>query len=159
MITANVAAQTVFVTKRRATRSMLAMTRRPSATTPGSVANRLSSRTSSATDLAAGVPAPIAMPRSASFRASVSLTPSPVMATTSPRLWAALTSDRLTSGVTRPNTAIGAAAAASCSASSGSVRASIHRSAAGTPQRAAIAATVRGLSPEITFVVTGSAPK
>ena len=43
--------------------------------------------------------------------------------------------------------------------SSGRVRASTHWSADGTPQRAAMAATVRGLSPEITFVVTDSAPK
>src|SRR5215213_2222681 len=66
MMTANVAAHTVLVTNRRATRSMLAMTRRPSATTPGNVAKRLSSSTSSATDFAADVPAPIAIPRSAS---------------------------------------------------------------------------------------------
>ena len=42
-------AYTVFVTNRFAERSMFAMTRRPSPTTPGSVANLLSSSTSWAT--------------------------------------------------------------------------------------------------------------
>ena len=41
---------------------MLAVTRLPSATTPGSVANLLSSRTSSATALVAGAPEPMATP-------------------------------------------------------------------------------------------------
>ena len=151
-MTANVAAHTVLVTNRRATRSMLAMTRRPSATTPGNVAKRLSSSTSSATDFAADVPEPMAIPRSASLSASVSLTPSPVIATTSPWLWAALTSLRLTSGVTRPNTAMPPASAANPVPSVSMSRASIQWSADGMPQRPAIADTVRGLSPEITLV-------
>src|SRR5580704_8216058 len=75
--TARSVAQTVLVMNRLATRSMLAVTRRPSATTPGRVANRLSSSTSSATALVAGAPEPMAMPISASLSASTSLTPSP----------------------------------------------------------------------------------
>ena len=66
----------------------------------------------SLTDLAAGVPAPIAIPRSASFSASVSLTPSPVIATTSRRACRACSSARLASGVTRPNTAVASATSA-----------------------------------------------
>jgi len=89
--TASSVAQTVLVMKRLATRSMLAVTRRPSATTPGSVANLPSSSTSSATAFVAGAPDPTAIPRSASFSASTSLTPSPVMATVCPRARNALT--------------------------------------------------------------------
>ena len=137
---------------------MLAITRRPSATTPGRVAKRSSSSTNSATDRAAGVPDPMAMPRSASFSASVSFTPSPVIATTAPAAWAARTSERLTCGVTRPKTATSSIAAPTASSPS-SVRASTQRSPTGTPQRSAIAATVRGLSPEITFSSTFSRRK
>ncbi len=113
----------------------------------------------SLTDLAAGVPEPIAIPRSASLRASVSLTPSPVMATTSLRRWRACNSVRFASGVTRPNTAVASASSASASGSSGSSRASTYRSAPGTLHRRAIAATVTGLSPEITFGRTFSRRK
>ena len=70
---------------RLATRSMLAMTRRPSATTVGSTAKRLSSSTNWATARVAGAPLPMATPMSASLSASTSLTPSPVMATTCDR--------------------------------------------------------------------------
>lgn len=64
---------------------MLPITRRPSPTTYGSVANLLSSNTICATARVAGLPAPIATPMSASLSASTSLTPSPVMATVCPR--------------------------------------------------------------------------
>ena len=79
----------------------------------------------SLTDFAAGVPEPIAMPRSASFSASVSLTPSPVIATTSSRSCSACSRVRFTSGVTRPNTAVESATSASAAGSSGSSRASM----------------------------------
>jgi len=91
--TASSVAHTVLVTNRLATRSMFAVTRLPSATTPGSAANPLSSRTSSATALVAAAPEPMAMPMSASLSASTSLTPSPVMATVCPRACSALTID------------------------------------------------------------------
>ena len=80
------------------------MTRRPSATAPGNVANELSSSTSWATARAAELPAPIAMPMSASLSASTSFTPSPVIATTCPRACSAFTIARFWCGVTRPKT-------------------------------------------------------
>src|SRR5262250_846121 len=102
--TASSVAHTVLVMNKLATRSMLAVTRLPSATTPGRVANLPSSRTSSATALVAGAPEPIAMPISASLSASTSLTPSPVIATVCPRACSALTMASFWCGVTRPNT-------------------------------------------------------
>ncbi len=47
---------------------------------------------------------PIAHPMSAARRAGASFTPSPVMATTSPRAWNARTMRTLCSGETRANT-------------------------------------------------------
>ena len=67
--TAITAAYPVLVTNSRATRSMLAMTRRPSASICGTAANVPSSSTTRATDRLASLPEPIAMPRSASLRA------------------------------------------------------------------------------------------
>ena len=120
MRTASTAAQAFLVTNRRATRSMLAITRRPSATTLGQRGEPVVEQHQLAdTDFAAGVPAPMAMPRSASFRARVSFTPSPVMATTSPWPCSACSSARLASGVTRPKTALSSAASASSAGSVG----------------------------------------
>ena len=64
--TASSVARTVLVLNRLATRSMFAVTRLPSATTPGSVANLLSISTSSATALVAGPPRPVSWRRSRS---------------------------------------------------------------------------------------------
>ncbi len=61
---------------------MLPRTRRPSATTDGNALNVESSSTTCATARVASDPDPIAIPMSASFRASASFTPSPVIATT-----------------------------------------------------------------------------
>ena len=59
---------------------------RPCSTAPTIVAKLSSVRTMSAASLATSVPLiPMAMPMSACFSAGASLTPSPVMATTSPR--------------------------------------------------------------------------
>ena len=63
---------------------MLATTRRPSPNTLGKWENLLSIRTTSATALVAAEPLLIAIPKSAFFNAKASLTPSPVIATTSP---------------------------------------------------------------------------
>ncbi|CKR92727.1 Uncharacterised protein [Mycobacterium tuberculosis] len=93
---------TVLVRNRLATRSILPMTRRPSPTTWGSVANRLFSNTICATAREAGLPEPIATPISASLRASTSLTPSPVIATVCPCDCRACTIARFWSGRTRP---------------------------------------------------------
>ena len=134
------------------------MTRRPSATAFGSVANRLSSSTSWATARVAELPVPIAMPMSASFRARTSLTPSPVMATTWPRACIALTIARFCCGVTRPNTVEASSTTPSRSESSGKVLASTGSSSQ-SPARRATAATVAGWSPEITLIVTSCAAK
>ena len=70
-----------FTRKSAAERSMLFMTLLPSATTDGMAAKLDSSRTICETWLAASEPEAIAMEQSASFSASTSFTPSPVMAT------------------------------------------------------------------------------
>ncbi len=67
---------------------MLPMTRRPSATTEGSVEKLLLSSTIWATARVASEPEPMDTPMSASFRA-MSFTPSPVIATVWPRDWSA----------------------------------------------------------------------
>ena len=139
---------------RLATRSMLLMTRRPSASTRGRVAKRLSSSTSWATARVDDDPAPMAIPMSESLRASTSLTPSPVMATVRPRDWRAWTMARFWWGVTRPNTEARSTSSASASGSAGSSRASVPRPAQAIPTRSATAATVAGWSPEITFSST-----
>ena len=93
-------------------RWILLMTRRPSATTLGMAAKSLSSSTSWATWQAASAPEAMAMPQSASFKASTSFTPSPVMATVWPWLWRARTIFRFWLGTTRPNTVYSRTAAA-----------------------------------------------
>ena len=89
------------------------------------VANRLSSSTIWATALVAGSPDPIDTPMSASFRASTSLTPSPVIATVCPRDCSAPTIARFWSGRTRPKVVDFATVSARASGSSGSERASM----------------------------------
>ncbi len=132
---------------------MFAVTRRPSATTPGRVANLPSSNTSCATDRVAAAPDPMATPMSASLRASASLTPSPVIATTWPRDCSAPTIARFWAGVTRPKTEFVSKTVANASWSSGRSRASIASSTC-SPTFRATAPTVRGLSPEMTFSAT-----
>ena len=79
-------AQTVLVRNSRETRSTFAITLRPSDTNPGIDANLLSNKIKFDTALVAAEPVPMAIPRSASFNASASLTPSPIMATEWPAL-------------------------------------------------------------------------
>ena len=138
---------------------MLLMTLRPSASTRGRVANRLSSSTNWATARLAEDPLPMAIPMSASLRASTSLTPSPVMATVRPRACRAATMARFWCGLTRPNTEAPSTASAKASPPSGSSRASIPTAAPGTPARRATAATVAGWSPEMTLSSTPWFPK
>ena len=76
---------------------------RPSSTATSIVAKLSSARTMSAASLATSVPLPIATPISAFLRAGASLTPSPVMATTSPRSCRRSTSFDLWVGSTREN--------------------------------------------------------
>ena len=78
---------------------------RPSSTAETIVAKLSSSSTMSAASLATSVPViPMATPMSAFFRAGASLTPSPVMATTSPRSCSAWMISSLCSGETREYT-------------------------------------------------------
>lgn len=116
-------------------RSMFPSTRRPSATTAGRASKVESSSTSCATARVAAAPVPMAMPRSASFTARTSFTPSPVIATTWPRAWSARTISRLRAGGTRPNTACRSIASASSPGSSGRSPPSTGRSASGPSGR------------------------
>ena len=112
-----------FTRKSAAERSMLFMTRLPSATTDGMAAKFDSSSTMCETWLAASEPEAMAMEQSASLSASTSFTPSPVMATVWPAALSARTNLRFWSGVTRPNTVYFSTTAA-MSSSVSSVRAS-----------------------------------
>ena len=134
------------------------MTRRPSRTTLGMAEKSDRSSTIWATWLAAWLPEAMAMPQSASFRASTSLTPSPVMATVWPWPFNASTSRRFISGVTRPKTTQSRAAFSTASSVS-RAEASTHRSAPSIPARWATAATVTGLSPEMTRMETPCSAK
>ena len=95
----------IFFTRNKvAARWMLLMTRRPSPTIWGMAEKSESSSTSCPTWVAAWAPEAMAMPQSASFMASTSLTPSPVMATVCFRFLKARISFFFLSGVTRPKT-------------------------------------------------------
>ncbi len=83
-----------------ATRSMLAMTRRPSSSIRGMAAKVPSSSTTRAAEQLAWLPDPIAIPRSACLRAWTSLTPSPTIATTWPPACSARTAASLWPGLT-----------------------------------------------------------
>ena len=71
----------VFTRNREAARVILLITRRPSSTTKGREAKSAFSRVSCAACFAASAPPAMAMEQSAVFKAGISLTPSPVMAT------------------------------------------------------------------------------
>ena len=96
---------------------------------------------------------------SASFSASASFTPSPVMATTWPLDCRAPTIARFCCGVTRPNTEWCSSTSASSSRSSGSVAGVDRVVGAGQADLTATAPTVRGLSPEITLSATPCSSK
>jgi hypothetical protein len=88
---------------------MLPYTRRPSSAAATTVARSSSASTRSAAWRATSVPRrPIATPISARRRAGPSLTPSPVMATTSPAARRACTMSTFCSGVASANTAANA---------------------------------------------------
>ena len=81
---------------------MLLKTMRPSSTAATMVAKLSSSSVTAAASLLTSVPEmPIAMPTSAFFRAGASFTPSPVIATTSPRRCHAAITRNLSAGETR----------------------------------------------------------
>ena len=103
-IKVNKTANIVLTKKSEHVLCKLLTTRRPSATTSGSAEKLELIETRCATFLAASEPEPIAIEQSATFRAKMSLTPSPVIATT----WPASLSDSMIvcfcSGETRPKT-------------------------------------------------------
>ena len=148
----------VLETKRLETRSTFAITRRPSATTPGRRSNLPSRRTSFATALVAGAPDPIATPISARLSAKASFTPSPVMATTCPLDCNALTIACFCSGETLPKTELCSRTSAISLSNDGRFLAS-YASSTSTPTLLATAATVSGLSPEMIFKPTPWAAK
>ncbi len=131
---------------------MLPITRRPSATTEGRAAKLLSSSTIWATARVASEPEPMATPMSASFRASTSFTPSPVIATVCPRDWSAPTMSRFCCGVTRPKTVPASRAFAIAGRSAGSRPAAT--AVPSRPSFAATAPTETALSPEMTLART-----
>jgi len=147
-----------FTRKSDALRSILLMTRRPSATTDGMAAKSESNSTICETWHATSLPEAIATLQSAALSAKTSLTPSPVMATVLPSALSACTSRRFCSGVTRPKTVYSRAPRQSFSGVS-SAEASTIFSAPGIPASAATCDAVTGLSPEITLISTFCAAK
>ncbi len=135
----------------------LSNTPRPSSTAASMLAKLSSVSTMSAASLATSVPVmPMATPMSARRSAGASLTPSPVMATTSPRACRAWTRRSFCSGVTRANTVLRWAASLSAASSSASSSRPLSTSgsapAATRPSRpicAAMAAAVTAWSPVI----------
>ena len=101
----------VLMKKTPADRVTLCTTRRPSSRTSFSTAKSESSSTSCAVCRAASLPCPTEMLQSASFSASRSFTPSPVMATVCFCRWNACISCRFCCGVTLPKTVYCCAAA------------------------------------------------
>ena len=131
---------------------MLFITRLPSATIFGIELKLLSIKTRWLTFLAASLPEATDIAQSASFRASMSFTPSPVIATVFPSDFIARTSIAFCSGVTLPNTVyLFATFSTSLSFSPSS---EMNFSAPSIPARRATSETVTGLSPEITFTAT-----
>ena len=92
----------------------------------------------------------MAIEQSASFKAKISFTPSPVMATVFPVDLRALTKMAFCSGVTLPKTVYLFAAAITCFSFKPSRL--IKFSVPTTPTLFAISATVNGLSPEIILI-------
>ena len=110
---------TCTATRNTTARRRLANTRRPSRMAVTIEPKASSSSTSEAASRATSVPrAPIATPMWAAFSAGASLTPSPVIATTSPAARKACTTRSLCSGRTRQNTWVTASRARSASSSS-----------------------------------------
>jgi len=91
--------------------------RRPSSTAATMVA-KSSASTMSAASLLTSVPVtPMATPMSARCRAGASLTPSPVMATTAPRAFQAVTMRSFCSGLVRAYTGVAATRSTSSASS------------------------------------------
>ena len=104
--------------------------------------------------MAASLPAAMAIPQSASFKARTSLTPSPTIPVTFPSASRAFTMACFFSGETRPKTVYFPISSLSFSSSSGNVLASTYRAASGRPARLPTTETVRGLSPDNILIST-----
>ena len=142
----------VFVKKSVETRCTLLMTLLPSLTTLGMDEKFESNKTRCDTFLAASEPDAIAIDVSASFKARISLTPSPVMATVRPLFFKDSIKSFFCWGETRPKTVYLEAdltTSLSCMPSK-----LIYLSAFAMPARWEILDTVAGLSPEITLTST-----
>ena len=104
VITVKTMAKSVFIRKIEEEFCTLLMTCLPSFTTFGSDEKLDFKSTSFEIDLATSLPSAIAIEQSASFKARVSLTPSPVIATTLPLFFSAFIIVYFCSGVTLPKT-------------------------------------------------------
>ena len=145
-------AKIVFVTNNDAVLCKLFTTRLPSSTTAGNLAKLESSKIICEMFLAASAPLAIAIEQSERFKAKISLTPSPVMATVLPASFRAITKTSFCSGVTLPNTVYCKAIFLTSSKDIPSNE--TYLSALAIPASDAIADTVLALSPEITLIST-----
>ena len=128
------------------------MTCLPSATTLGRDENFEFMRTRFEMLRATSLPSAIAIEQSASFKARVSLTPSPVIATTLPFCLSVFMIACFCSGETRPKTVN--LSAISQTSSMLIFSSETYLSASSTPTFLAMLATVCGLSPEIILIST-----
>ena len=150
----DISSENIFLTRNRlAERWTLLTTLRPSITTDGICAKSESNKTTWAAWAAASLPELNATLQSASLSASISLTPSPVIATVCPCFFNEFTICFFCLGVTRPNT-VYFLTAISISAAFLSFLASIYFSAFLIPAFPATSDAVSGLSPDITITDT-----
>ena len=119
---------------------------RPCSTAKTIVAKLSSDRIIRPAFLATSVPLPMAIPMSAALIAGASLTPSPVMATTSPFFFSVSASSTLCSGATRPTTPM-SSMRASRSGSDSAAKSAPRMASPGMPTCLAIAAPVMTSSP------------
>ena len=151
-INVSVKAKIVLVKNNEAVLCKLLTTRLPSSTTAGKRAKLESIKIICEMFFAASAPLAIAIEQSERFKANISLTPSPVIATVFLASFKAITNASFCSGVTLPKTVYSLAIALTCSRLIPSRE--INLSALTMPASAATAATVLALSPEITLIST-----
>ena len=150
--------KTFFTKNNEPERSKLFTTRRPSSTICGIREKSESSSTNCATCEAAWEPEAIATEQSASFKAKISFTPSPVIATVCPAFCKIFTILRFSSGFTRPKTVF-SNTIFSKSHPSDKFERSTNFLAFLIPAFSATIETVSALSPEITFTSTPCSAK
>ena len=145
-------ANIVLVTNNAAVLCKLLTTRLPSSTTAGNLAKLESIRMICEMFLAASAPLAMAIEQSERFKARISLTPSPVMATVLPASLRAIINASFCSGVTLPKTVYSLATLLTSSTDIPSRE--MYLSALATPASEVIEETVLALSPEITLIST-----